>query len=702
MTLRDPKLAVSQVFSLAHSGFAYRPTGFFVIPFAFSFAILLVMVYSLGRRIASPSRLGPFRFFSLPDDQNRQRKALVAGKKLWNWGALLFSGLTIAQLFLHLKYGRLVSGLLAPRLVDDVAFFVLWSTTFAHIISAHHTLPLLRSTAVYEPPRVLARPLFRPFSTTATLLFFPLLLLATLASAAFYDSEGLSTLHASIKQTAQLFSEASASSPGTDEADGSTILGPVSYAQMEMDMAQGWRAALRGTGNAVKACALAVLLLALFGVETRAYLRYWQLSKNARREQRWNRYSPSSVPYRSGKKGASFRPTSRQSDNQEHAFVPTLPFRQPPPASLPMCRTATRSSTASSSTSSLGYTYDHHDTYDLRSATPYTTLPRYATPLQRSHSSDLISFTREATTPSSTSNRLPYRTQHSHRSNSLDSSLSYSESLEHLPYLSNDRSPSNPQTPLSSSSYLDRAYQSQEREMEKYRLNRPRSVARRPGRQNSWEAPFTEELVALGTSEERRTYDTLPIYASRAGSRKTRRTNEREEEEEEYEGALEESCETFTMERSSSKDSYLSHHYMTEKQASGDLVEESEGTNGYAGPSSRCFKAMMKARLGDALWSAGIIVLFALLFVVKGVWAEEIISSRGLSFFILVFEHTLPSLVLCVYFSIAFCRRASAKIDKDLFKKTRWGQDLSDEGWWIPSDEAEANAKRVTTGTSSR
>ncbi|GAA5985127.1 hypothetical protein JCM5350_000851 [Sporobolomyces pararoseus] len=635
MTLRDPKLAVSKVFSLAHSGFAYRPTGLFVILFTFSFAILLVMVYSLGRHIISPSRIAPFRFLSLPDNQNRQRRALIAGKKLWNWGSLIFSSLTIAQLFLQLNYGRLASGLLAPRLVDDVAFFVLWSTAFAHMISAHHTLPLLRSTSVYEPPRVLARPLFRPFATTATLLFFPLLLFATLASATYYDSEGLRILHTSIKQTAQLFSEASASSPAKDEADEATILGPVSYAQMELDMAQGWRAALKGTGNAVKACALAVLLLALCGVETRAYLRYWQLSKNARREQRWNSYSSSSAIRRSGKKGTPFRPTSRQSDNREHAFVPTLPFHQPPPASLPMCRTATRSSTASSSSSasSLGYSYDTHNSYDLRSATPYTTLPRYATPLQRSRSSDSISFPRETATPSSTSTRLPYRTRHPVRSNSLDSSLSHPESLEYLPYLPNDRSPSNPPTPFSSSSYLNRAYQSQEQEMEKYRLDRPRSAARQPGRQNSWEVPLTESFVALGTGEERRTYDTLPIYASRAGSRKTRRSNERaeEDEEEKYEGAMGDSHGDLTMERSWSEDSYLSHQYLTEKQASSDLIEERDGTNGYAGPSSRCLKAMMTARLGDALWSAGIIVLFALLFIVKGVWAEEIVSSRGRS-----------------------------------------------------------------------
>jgi len=226
----------------------------------------------------------------------------------------------------------------------------------------------------------------------------------------------------------------------------------------------------------------------------------------------------------------------------------------------------------------------------------------------------------------------------------------------------------------------------------------------------SWEAPLSPEVVvALGASEERRTYDTLPIYASRAGSRRTGEYRNSEEEEEEYDCGL-------AMNRSWTGDLYVSTDELTEKrgrEVSHDLVEEKEG-RGYEGPSSRCLKGMAKARLGDALWSAGILVVFTLLFVVKAIWTEEIISSQGvslllifslpkrqthtsnflqLSFFILIFEHTLPSLVLCVYFSISFCRKASARIDADLFKKTRWGQDLNEEGWWIPSDEAEAGAR---------
>lgn len=65
-----------------------------------------------------------------------------------------------------------------------------------------------------------------------------------------------------------------------------------------------------------------------------------------------------------------------------------------------------------------------------------------------------------------------------------------------------------------------------------------------------------------------------------------------------------------------------------------------------------------------------------------------------LSFFVLIFEHTLPSIFLFVLFSITYCRRASARIDADLFKRTRWGHDLNQDGWWIPSDEAEAGTTR--------
>jgi len=146
-----------------------------------------------------------------------------------------------------------------------------------HVISAHHSIPLLRATSTYEPPRVLARPLFRPLSTTATILTFPLLLLALLASAAIYDSEGIFSLHSSIRQTSQLFADAFDST--LEDSKSGTTLGPASYAEMEGRTAEGWRLALRGTGSAVKVCALSILLIALFGVETRVYLRYWQLSK---------------------------------------------------------------------------------------------------------------------------------------------------------------------------------------------------------------------------------------------------------------------------------------------------------------------------------------------------------------------------------------------------------------------------------------
>ncbi|GAA5881659.1 hypothetical protein JCM16303_005531 [Sporobolomyces ruberrimus] len=691
MTLRDPDLSVSKVFSLAHSGFAYQPTGLFVIPFSFAFVILLVTAFSLGRHIMSPSKLAPFRFMTLPDDQNRQRKALLAGRRLWNWGAFVFCALTIAQLFLDLRYGRLATGLLTPRMISDAAFFVLWTTAFAHVISAHHTIPLLRTTQTYDPPRVLARPLFRPFSTTATVVTFPLLLLAALASAAYYDSDGLSSLHKAIRDTARLFSEASNPGSATDEVPDATILGPASYAQMEETMSNGWKLALRGTGSAVKACALVILLFALFGVEIRAYLRYWQLSKNARREARVNRYSLDTADRRSEKELSSFRPHSRQCDNKQHSFVPTLPFHQPPPASLPMCRTAThsRSGSSSSSSGSIEYSYDHHDTYDLRSATPYTTLPRYDPSLWRSRSYESEIYADEqnpATTPSSTSTHLPYRVGTPR--GQAPSASSPSASLEYLPYLPQADSPhesSLPTTP--SSAYLNRAYDSQDRELEKYSLDRPHPVARRAGRETDWEGP---DDLALGTAQERRTYDTLPIYASRAGSRKTKRSEWEDEECEE-----EERTSASMSERSWSGDSYDSRVELTRTGAevSDDVIEERTG-GGYAGPSNRCFKGMMKMRLGDALWSTGILTVFTLLFVVKALWTEQIISSRSLSFFVLIFEHTLPSIFLFVLFSITYCRRASARIDADLFKRTRWGHDLNQDGWWIPSDEAEAGTTR--------
>lgn len=162
-------------------------------------------------------------------------------------------------------------------LVGFLKSFVLWSTAFAHIISAHHTVPLLRSTPTYEPRPVLARPLLRPFSTTAAIVAFPLLLVATLASAIYYDSDGIVALHSSIQRTSQLFDHASDEKPTTTPTR--TILGPDSYALMQQEMADGWKSALRGTASAVKASALVVLVLTLCAVETRAYLRYWQLSK---------------------------------------------------------------------------------------------------------------------------------------------------------------------------------------------------------------------------------------------------------------------------------------------------------------------------------------------------------------------------------------------------------------------------------------
>lgn len=205
--------------------------------------------------------------------------------------------MTIAQLFFNLRYGKLASGLLPPRVLNDLALYVhlrlfrgtnldtdqsfcsffLWTTAFVHVISAHHSLPLLRATSSYEPPRVLARPLFRPFSTTATILTFPLLLLASLASAVIYDSQGIFSLHSSIRHTSQLFADAF--DVTIEDSQSGTNLGPASYAEMEGKMAEGWRMALRGTGSTVKVCALAILLIALCGVETRVYLRYWQLSK---------------------------------------------------------------------------------------------------------------------------------------------------------------------------------------------------------------------------------------------------------------------------------------------------------------------------------------------------------------------------------------------------------------------------------------
>ncbi|GAA5930937.1 uncharacterized protein JCM15063_002501 [Sporobolomyces koalae] len=666
MTLRDPQIPIPKLFSLAHAGFAYRPTGIFVIPFTLAFAVLLVTTFSLARHIASPSRIAPFRFFPLPDDQNRKR-------------------LTIAQLFLYLKYGRLTAGLLAPRLLSDAAFLALWSTAFVHVISAHHTLPLLRSTPTHDPPQALQSPLLRPFSTTATLVFFPLLVLGSLASADIYDHVGITVLHDTIRESSQLFADAPSTT--VEQMKAMTILGPDSYAEMQAHMAQGWRAALKGSDNIVKLSAIVILIIALLGTEARAYWRYWYLSKNARREQRLTLYSSNTLRASKKRSGAYFRPTSRHSNNREHAFVPTLPFHQPPPASLPMCRTASRASTASSSTSTADYSdldYEQGEAYHLRSATPYGA----STPLQRSRSSDSDARRFSPTaTASSDSTRLPYRVLSPLRSSSLDSTLS--ESMQYLPELATA-------TPTSddSASAHDQAVESQRRELEKCRLDRPRSVARRPGRQMSWEAPGE---YPLGSVEERRSYDTLPMYASRAGSQKIRRSHPeatKNEDDAEYEVYEVTSAEMSV--RSWSAGSYESSIVNAGEKVqeiSCDMVED-EKTGGYAGPSSRVFEAMRNARVADALWSLGIMTVFAILFVAKALWAEQIASSASLSSFILVFEHTLPSTFLFVYFSITYCRRASARVDQDLYKKTRWARDLNEEGWWIPVDEANASSKK--------
>ena len=83
--------------------------------------------------------------------------------------------------------------------------------------------------------------------------------------------------------------------------------------------------------------------------------------------------------------------------------------------------------------------------------------------------------------------------------------------------------------------------------------------------------------------------------------------------------------------RSWSVDSYTSQDNLVEdkiEDISEDFVDGSE-QGGYAGPSSRCLKAMMKARLADALWSSGTLTVFALLFVVKAVWGGKIMSSTS-------------------------------------------------------------------------
>lgn len=135
----------------------------------------------------------------------------------------------------------------------------------------------------------------------------------------------------------------------------------------------------------------------------------------------------------------------------------------------------------------------------------------------------------------------------------------------------------------------------------------------------SWEVEEEpgDDRFGLGAPSERRTYDTLPIYASRAGSRTVKRVMSEEEL-----GSSEMTS------RSWSVDSYTSQDSLVDEKVNEEYVDESN-QGGYAGPSSRCLKAMMKARLADALWSSGILTVFALLFVVKAVWGDKIMSSTS-------------------------------------------------------------------------
>ncbi|GAA5911712.1 hypothetical protein JCM5296_000664 [Sporobolomyces johnsonii] len=713
VTLRDPAVAAEDVLSLARSSFTYRPIGLFTLPCSFAIALLLVNLVSIGRNLAQPSRIAPFRLVSLPDDGSRERIALIGGRKLWAWGALIFAALSSAQLFLSLKYGRLAVGLLSPRLCGDIAFVILWTTAFVHVITSHHSIPLLRRTATYDPPPVLARPLCRPFPTTATLVVLPLLVLASLASAAISGVSTITVLHSAIHKSSQLF--ANASQPGSAAAystngdvgnnESTPVMGPDEYALLQADLTDAWKGTLRGMESGVKGAAVLVLLIALIAVETRVYLRYWQLSKNAKREERLTRRANKLEFRRSSK--AHLRPSSRQTGHVEDAFVPTLPFGAPPAASLPMCRSFSRSSAGSSSSSAFTYSAPHSEEYyphqtHLRSATPYAPFPFSAEPLHRSSSAEsALSSHLPYHTPTSASNstHLPYyRTATLQRSGSYDSSFTvYSDGLPALAYLQHGSPES---CPSPRSILQDRAYHSQARVLEKCQLQRPDPAARRMGREGSWDGSDKAAVAyfGLGSAEERKSWDTLPVYESRAASRATRRLEgskapswrgEQEETSRRSEGMSARSYSNSSAGSFASQDELLMADL---DEVSYDLVAQTR-RGGYAGPSSSCFKAMRSARVADALWSAGALVTFGVLYTVKAAWASDIANLPGLAFFVLIVEHMLPLLVCFVIHATSYCREVSSRGDANLFAKTRWGRELNDDGWWIPSDEAEKGSR---------
>lgn len=232
------------------------------------------------------------------------------------------------------------------------------------------------------------------------------------------------------------------------------------------------------------------------------------------------------------------------------------------------------------------------------------------------------------------------------RSGSFDSTLEYVPSLSRHDDGGISLPPSFPATPISSSSSssLDRARDTQDREFEKYRLARPREAAQRRGRQTSWDPPppppipTRDALALLVREDERRTSrDTLPpVYASRAGSRKTKRGWGHDvETEDEWDDDVNDDygfrmAWTRTLEGDEAGEKKEGEGRSDD--VSSDLRHGDESDHEYTGPSSRCFKAMMRARLADALWSSATIVALAVLFVVKAVWAHEITSSRGVSF----------------------------------------------------------------------
>ncbi|GAA5951098.1 hypothetical protein JCM21900_005723 [Sporobolomyces salmonicolor] len=713
-------VAAKDVLSLARTSFTYRPIGLFTLPCSFAIALLLVNLVSIGRNLAQPSRISPFRLVSMPDDGSRERVALIGGRKLWAWGALIFAALSSAQLFLSLKYGRLAAGLLSPRICGDIAFITLWTTAFVHVITSHHSIPLLRRTATYDPPPVLARPLCRPFPTTAILVVIPLLVLASLASAAIAGASTVSVLHSAIHKSSQLF--ANASQPGSAAAystDGDAgnnrstpVMGPDEYTVLQAELTDAWKGTLRGMESGVKGAAVLVLLIALIAVETKVYLRYWQLSKNAKREERLTRRANKLEFGRTSK--VHLRPSSRQTGHVEDAFVPTLPFGAPPAASLPMCRSFSRSSAGSSSSgssSSSAFTYPvpHSEEYyphktHLLSATPYAPFPFSAEPLHRTSSAEsALSSHPPYHTPTSASNstHLPYyQTPSLHRSGSYDSSFTvYSDGLPALAYLQHG-SPESCSSPRSA--LHDRAYHSQARALEKCQLQRPDPAARRMGREGSWDGERSWDgsdkaaaaYFGLGSPEARKSWDTLPVYASRTGSRATRRPEglkppswrgEEEGMNRRSEGMSARSYSNSSAGSFTSQDELLMADL---DEVSYDLIAHTR-RGGYAGPSSSCFKAMRSARVADALWSTGSLVAFAVLYTVKAAWASDIANLPGLAFFVLIIEHMLPLFACFVIHATSYCREVSSRGDANLFAQTRWGRGLNDDGWWIPSDEAE-------------